>query len=269
MDAEPVLLTTRDGAIVQLTLNRPRALNALDETLLRALDAALAALEPEAAAERVRALVLTGAGRAFSFGADLATLDAGDAEARQARFGTLLPVFQRAIRRLADFSAPTLAVLNGFAAGAGLDLALACDLRVASDRVKLASGFVGMGLVPDGGSTFHLPRLVGTGRALEMILLGDALTAEAALAAGLVNRVVRPAELAGAAHELASRLAATPRPAARLARELVRTSGFRSFAEALGAEADAQLECAASPAAGEALAAARRRPARAVSTADV
>lgn len=261
MDAASVLLTTQEDSIAWLTLNRPRALNALDETLLHALDEALARLEPEAAGDRVRALVLTGAGRAFSFGADLGTLDAGDAEARQARFGALLPIFQRLIRRLADFSAPTLAVLNGFAAGAGLDLALACDLRVASDRVKLASGFVGMGLVPDGGGTYHLPRLIGTGRALEMILLGEALTAEAALAAGLVNRVVAPAALAGAAHEIATRLAAAPRPAARLARELVRTSGFRSFAEALGAEADAQLECAASPAAGEALAAARRTPA--------
>jgi 2-(1,2-epoxy-1,2-dihydrophenyl)acetyl-CoA isomerase len=261
MHAESVLLAAQDEHIAWLTLNRPRALNALDEELLHALDQALAHLEREADRGDVRALVLTGTGRAFCLGADPATLAAGDPEARQSRFGALLPVFQRAIRRLTDFPAPTLAALNGFATGAGLDLALACDLRLASNRVKLASAFVGMGLVPDGGGTYHLPRLVGTGRALEMILLGDALDAEAALAAGLVNKVVPPAELVSAARGMATRLAAAPRPAARLARELVRASGFRSFAEALGAEADAQLECAASPAAGEALAARRPAPA--------
>ncbi len=257
VQAEEVLLETRDGEIVWLTLNRPRALNALDEALLTTLDQAIARLEPEARVERVKTLVIAGAGRAFCFGADLGTLDAGDAQSRRLRFLTLLPLFQRVIRRLSDFAAPTLAVMNGFATGAGLDLALACDLRVATNRVKIASAFVNMGLVPDGGGTYHLPRLIGTGRALEMILLGEALDAQSAFDAGLLNRVVAPEDLVATARELAGRLAATPRPAARLARHLVRESGFRSLAEALGAEADAQLECATSSAFAAALAARR------------
>ena len=96
---------------------------------------------------------------------------------RRARFAALLPLFQRVIERLAGFPAPTIAALNGFATGAGFDLALACDLRIASERAKLGSAYVSLGLVPDGGGTFHLPHLVGPPRAAEMILLGEALAA--------------------------------------------------------------------------------------------
>jgi enoyl-CoA hydratase/carnithine racemase len=253
---DAVLLERREGAVAWLVLNRPRALNALDEPLLAALDAALARLAGD---PTLGALVVTGAGRAFSLGADLGALDAGDAAARRARFAALLPLFQGVIRQLAELPVPTLAAVNGFATGAGFDLALACDLRVASERAKLGSAFVGMGLVPDGGGTHHLPRLAGTARALELVLLGDAIEPAAALAAGIVYRVVPAAELAAAAGDLAARLAAAPRPAALLARRLVRAGATRPLAAALAAEAEAQLECAASAAFAAALAARARR----------
>jgi 2-(1,2-epoxy-1,2-dihydrophenyl)acetyl-CoA isomerase len=249
-----VLLERRTDDVAWLTLNRPRALNALDEPLLESLDRALVRLEKD---EGLRALVLGGAGRAFSFGADLGTIDAADPASRRQRFAALLPLFQRVIRQIADFPSPTLAALGGFATGAGFDLALACDLRIASERAKLGSAFVGLGLVPDGGGTYHLPRLVGTGRALEMILLGDAIEAREALALGLVNRVVPAADLEDAASELAARLAAVPRPAALHARRLLRSGA--ALAEALRAEARAQLDCAGSQAFTDALARRRRR----------
>jgi 2-(1,2-epoxy-1,2-dihydrophenyl)acetyl-CoA isomerase len=251
-----ILLERYEGNVAWLTLNRPRALNSLDEPLLDALDRSLDRLARDA---EIGALVLTGAGRAFCFGADLGTLDAGDLAARRDRFAALLPLFQQLIRRVAEFPAPTLAVLNGFATGAGFDLALAADLRIASQRVKLGSAFVGLGLVPDGGGTYHLPRLVGSGRALELILLGEPVDAREALALGLVNRVVAPGDLEAAASELAARLAAAPRPASLHARRLVRASTARALPEALAAEAEAQLDCAGSEAFAEALASRRRR----------
>jgi 2-(1,2-epoxy-1,2-dihydrophenyl)acetyl-CoA isomerase len=249
---EPVLRVEREGAVAWLILNRPRALNALDEPLLFALEAALSRLGKD---QDLGALVLTGSGtRAFCYGTDLNTLDAADAAARRARFAELLPRFQGIIQRLHELPVPSLAVLNGFAAGAGLDLALACDLRIASDRAKLSSAFLGMGLVHDGGGSFHLPLLAGTARALEMILLGEPIDAQTALEHGLVNRVVPPDALAVAARELAARLAAAPRPAATYARRLVRENPGRTLADALAAEAAAQLACAGSEAFARAVA---------------
>jgi 2-(1,2-epoxy-1,2-dihydrophenyl)acetyl-CoA isomerase len=260
---EPVLRVAREDSVAWLILNRPRALNALDESLLTALEAALTRLGKDA---DLGALVITGSGtRAFCFGADLDALDASDGAARRARFEELLPRFQGVIQRLHELPVPSLAVLNGFAAGAGLELALACDLRLASDRAKLSSAFLGMGLVPDGGGTFHLPLMVGTGRALEMILLGEPIEAQTALELGLVNRVVPSEALGTAARALASRLAAAPRPAATYARRLVRENPGRTLTDALAAEAKAQLACAGSEAFARALANRRgpRRPAHA------
>jgi enoyl-CoA hydratase/carnithine racemase len=259
MPESTLLREEREGPVAWLILNRPRALNALDEPLVSRLDQALdrLAMDPE-----LGALVLTGSGtRAFCFGADLDTLDADDAAARRARFADLLPRFQAVIRRLHELPVPSLAVLNGFATGAGLDLALACDMRIAGERTKLATAFLGLGLVPDGGGTYHLPLLVGTSRALEMILVGDPIDAQSALAMGLVNQVVPSDRLTQAARDLAARLARAPRPAAAYARRLVRENPGRSLADALAAEAAAQLACAGSEAFAQALK--QRRGARA------
>jgi enoyl-CoA hydratase/carnithine racemase len=251
------LLLRRDGAVVWLTLNRKRAMNALDGQLLELLDDSLQSFDDD---DTVGALVLTGAGhRAFCFGADMSALDAPSAAERRARFETLLPLFQGVIRRLAGSPVAVIAALNGFATGAGLDLALACDLRVATSRAKLGSAFVGLGLVPDGGGTYHLPQLVGTARALELILGAEPIDALTALEIGLVNRVVEPDQLATVAGELAHRLAGQPRAAVGLARRLVRQAAGVSLDEALAAEARAQLRCAESAEFEEAIARFRRR----------
>ncbi len=243
-DPEPVLLTRREKDVVWLTLNRPQAMNAFDEALLRALSDRLTEL---AADPSIRVLVLTGAGqRAFCLGAEFRELDQTTPDTRRARFAELVPVFQRAIRQLAEFPVPVIAALNGHATGAGFDLALACDLRIGTPQVKLGSAFVGLGLVPDGGGTFHLPRLVGTGRALELILTAEPIDARTALEWGLLNRIVEADELEAAVGALAARLAQVPRLATVQARKLVRQAAAGDLPAALAAEAGAQLDCAAS-----------------------
>jgi 2-(1,2-epoxy-1,2-dihydrophenyl)acetyl-CoA isomerase len=233
---------TKDGPVATLQLNRPRAFNALDEATIEELRVALrgAGADPE-----VKAFILTGSGRAFCFGADVSEFqrirERGDAVAAE----TLLSKAQETILLLFEMPKPTLAALNGFASGLGLDLALACDLRIAAERVKLSEAFVSMGLVPDGGGTFLLPRLVGFARAAEMIFTGAPIPAQEAERMGLVNRVVPSSELIQTARDLALKLAKGPALALRLAKQALQGNLCREFREALRAEADFQKICLA------------------------
>ena len=205
---QALILVADDGAVRTLTLNRPAALNAFDAPLHAALRDALDA----AAAERsVRALVLTGAGRGFCSGQDLADPTLGDPAG--GAFDLQRVVAERyapLVERLRTLPLPVVAAVNGVAAGAGASIALACDVVVAARSASFVQAFSRIGLVPDAGASWRLPRLVGRARALGMALFGDKLPADEAERIGLVWRCVDDAELIATAHALATRLAQMP-----------------------------------------------------------
>jgi 2-(1,2-epoxy-1,2-dihydrophenyl)acetyl-CoA isomerase len=189
------------GAVATITLHRPEAFNALNRSLKSELLAALKALARDGG---VRCVVLTGAGRAFCSGQDLKEGDVDAASVGE----TLHMTYDPLIRQLRSMEKPVLAAINGVAAGAGLSLALACDLRIMSDAASLTLAFTNIGLIPDSGACYFLPRLVGLGVALDLALTGRSLTAAEALHLGLVSRVAPAAEFAQAVDEFAGMLAA-------------------------------------------------------------
>ena len=257
--SEHVLLSWSEG-VATVTLNRPEKLNAFAGDMRERLAESL-----DAVAERgdARVLVLTGAGRGFCAGGDVRHM--ADLRGRQAGFEALRPLLAAGgaiVARIAALPMPTIAAVNGVAAGAGLHLALACDLRIASDQASFAATFARVGLHPDWGGTYLLPRRVGLARALEMCWLGDAVDAAAALRIGLVERVVPHAAFAAEVAGLARRLAAAPQTSVRLAKRTLAASLERILAECLAAEEAAQAACWASRDPDEGLAAfvAKRAP---------
>ena len=233
-----------EGSVGWITLDRPEVANAISPAQRnRAIDLLAAA----SADLHVRAVVLTATGDAFCTGADLrarqpsaprpddAPARAGGEVARLIRDGA-----QRLVAAILDCEVPVIAAVNGTAAGIGAHLAWACDLVVAAESARFIEVFVRRGLVPDGGGAWLLPRLVGVHRAKLLLLLGDALGAADAHALGLVNRVVPDDELAGAAGELAERLAAGPTRAMALTKALVNDALHADRAAAFAAEAQAQ-----------------------------
>lgn len=206
---------TRAGYAV-VTLNRPDKYNALNLALLQELAAAFDRVEAD---DGVRAVVLTGAGRAFCAGADVAEMEAiaSTAEA-QAWVDRRAPLFER----VGTCSKPVIAAINGLALGGGLELAMQADIRIAARSARLGQPEIRLGLIPGAGGTQRLPRLVGLGRALEWLMTGDAVEAEEAWRAGLVNRVVPDDRCLAEAEALAARLAAQPPLALRLIKEAAR-----------------------------------------------
>jgi enoyl-CoA hydratase/carnithine racemase len=210
-----------DG-VVQVTLNRPDRGNGVVPELVRDLLAALGVLEPDFS---VRALVLTGAGRQFCAGADLVEMRRYlDERLRVEQEPYNARVLHPVTQRIVTSRLPFVAAINGGATAGGLDLALACDLRIASDRAKLGETYVSLGLTPGNGGSWFLPRLVGSGMAAELALTGDIISAERALEIGLVNRVVAPEQLLREAVALAAKLASRPRRAIEATKQALRTS---------------------------------------------
>lgn len=207
---KPLVLTERDGGIATLTLNRPEVRNALDQALIDALHDALDELEPDPS---IGVLVVRGAGeKAFVSGADIGQL-------RERRSPEAFRrINQGLFRRLEGFPAPTIASVRGWALGGGCELAMACDLRVASETAKFGQPEVGLGIIPGAGGTHRLAKLVGLGKARELIFTGEIIDADAALRIGLVNRVVPDAELQTATGELAGKIAKNSAGAVRLAK---------------------------------------------------
>ncbi len=228
--AERVLVTIEQG-IGTLTLNRPDKRNAFDRPMCGELVAALRAL---AANDEVRVIIITGAGRGFCAGADLATLAQGARELVAA--GREVPLLIRSAPQ------PVLAVVNGPAAGGGANLALACDYRIASDQASIGQVFHRLGLVPDWGGSFFLPRLVGPSRALELVWSARMVAADEALALGLFDRVVPHERLAAEAQDLARLWASHPPLAVRRAKEAVYLSETSPLRAALDLEFTHQLE---------------------------
>jgi 2-(1,2-epoxy-1,2-dihydrophenyl)acetyl-CoA isomerase len=228
--------TSRDGAVLTILLNRPDVLNALNT----AMHEALAAAVEEAAASAVRAVVLTGAGRGFCVGQDVADFPA-DAEA----VGELLRRrYNPTVRALRSLEKPVVAAVNGPAAGAGLALALACDVRIAAESASFVPAFVGIGLVPDSGISQTLTRLIGPGRGFEWMVSGRRLPAAEAQEWGLVSRVVEDAALASDAAGLAAELAAMPTRAVALTKQLFQAAPHASLEEQLELEAQLQAQAA-------------------------
>ncbi len=195
------LLFEQADGVAAITLNRPDVLNSYNSAMRRDL---LSAFQAVARDEGARAVVLSAAGRGFCAGQDLRE-DIGSVIGE-----TLRQEYNPLIRAMRELPKPVVGAINGVAAGAGCSLALACDVRVASEQASFLQAFVRIGLVPDSGSSFFLPQLIGMARAAEMVFLAEPVPAARALELGLVNRVVPPDQLLPAAHELASRLAQLP-----------------------------------------------------------
>ena len=256
------VLYHRHDSIVTLTLNRPETLNAMNEAMMGELERILIELEADTA---VRAVVLTGAGRAFSSGGDQKR---GAEEVPPSFFegdrgGALIERLNRCILRMQRLRKPIVGSINGVAAGAGMNIALATDLRIASDAARFGEVFTRVGLVPDGGGTYFLPRLVGTAKAMEMILLADIIDAQEALRIGLVNRVVPAEQLEQETLKLAERLAQGPTVAYGLAKTGLYQGLGMSLDDVLNMEARNQAIAARTPDRAEGVAAFReKRPPR-------
>lgn len=242
-----------DG-VATLTLDRPEVFNALNAQLHADLLAALQRAERDAA---VRAIVLTGAGKAFCSGQDLREFSTDDVATRIGE--RLRQSYNPLVIKLRTLPRPVIAAINGVASGAGLSLALACDLRVAAASARLGVLFARRGLIPDCGMTYTLPRLIGQARAFELAALGGELDANTALQWGMLNRVVPDADLPQAAQELAAELARGPSLAISLIKRSLERSQHASLEEMLAYEATAQQSAGAHPDFAEGVAAFREK----------
>jgi 2-(1,2-epoxy-1,2-dihydrophenyl)acetyl-CoA isomerase len=232
--AYDALLIQDTGAVRTITLNRPDALNAFNRTLKSELADAVTAVDRDSS---VRCLVITGAGRAFCAGQDLKEPLAADGLSIREM---LRSGYNALILRLRSMEKPVIAAVNGVAAGAGFSLALACDLRIASETASFVEGFIRIGLVPDAGATYFLPRLVGIGRAMEISMTGDPVDAVTAVRIGLVSRVVRGDDLTSVTMDLAHRLANGPTRAIGLTKRALNRNLSLDLGSALDYEADMQ-----------------------------
>jgi 2-(1,2-epoxy-1,2-dihydrophenyl)acetyl-CoA isomerase len=229
------ILVEKKESIGRITLNRPSALNAISDTMGEELNAALKDMDRD---EKTRCLVITGAGRAFSAGEDVSGLKERYGEGSHLSLGDhLRKKYHPMILRVRSIEKPVIARLNGIAAGSGASLALACDIRVASEEAGLKQAFIGVGLVPDSGSSYFLTQLVGPGRALELIMTGRTVGAKEAESLGLVHKAVPPADLDGTVDEMAIQLASGPTKALGLSKRVVNRVTNLDLPEALEYEA--------------------------------
>jgi 2-(1,2-epoxy-1,2-dihydrophenyl)acetyl-CoA isomerase len=240
MTYECLLYEVKDG-IATLTLNRPERLNALGGTLRQDLHDAVtrAGADPE-----VRVMVVTGAGKGFCSGGDVKAM--GEAKAGQRErplLEKIAPGRDRTLLAMREAPQPIIAAVNGAAAGAGMNLALGCDLRIASTAAKFTQAFVKRGLHPDWGGTYFLPRVVGMAKACEMIFTGEVIDAAEALRLGIVSQIVAPEELLPTAYEVARRIAAGPPVAIRLAKRSLYANEDLDLRGALQMETMAQNIC--------------------------
>lgn len=251
---EPTILVQAEGEVTILTMNRPRLRNALNRQLRAELLAALKA------ATQARCVVLTGTGSAFSSGQDLA--DAGPLDELDLE-RTLREEYEPLIAAIADCPAPVIAAVNGVAAGAGANLALACDLVIAAESATFLQAFTRIGLMPDAGGTFWLPRQVGQARAMGAMLLAEPIPAAQAAAWGMIWEAVPDVEFETRWRARAAALAAGPTVALAAVKRALRASPSNTLADQLALEARLQGQCGATQDFREGVAAfLEKRPAR-------
>jgi 2-(1,2-epoxy-1,2-dihydrophenyl)acetyl-CoA isomerase len=236
---QTALRVDQTESVVRITLDRPDALNALSGALMAEL---LHVLDAVASRAAVRCVVLTGAGRAFCVGQDLRD-PAVAPDGTPKDLGAVIETgYKPLVLRLRSMPVPTLAAVNGIAAGAGASLALACDLVVARRSAIFVQAFSGIGLIPDSGATWALPRLVGRAQAVGLAMLGEKISAERAEQIGLIWSSVEDDMFDDAVSQLSDRLAALPTRALVRARELIDAGSCSTLGQALDAEAAAQRE---------------------------
>jgi enoyl-CoA hydratase/carnithine racemase len=237
--SEEVLIVEREGAVAIVTMNRPQARNAFNKQLIHELGAAIHKLSEDPSA---RAIVLTGAGGAFCAGADLKSTLV-DSPGGISGIEVVLDQYHVIIRAIVGAPKPVIAMVDGCAVGFGCDLALACDMRVFSTGAYVQEKFVKIGLMPDGGGTFFLPRLIGLGRAMEYILTGESINAETALSLGIANRVVPAPDLRRETLALATSLAKGPPVAFGEIKRAMRAGLGGTIDTALEMERAGQIRC--------------------------
>jgi len=239
MPYEHILVSESDG-VMTITLNRPDKLNSFIGHMRRDLAEAL----EQAGSERsIRVVILTGAGRAFCAGGDIEFMAELMERRDSEEFARILGAGRRVILAIRQMTKPVIAAVNGIAAGAGCNLALACDLRLASTAASFTQSFVKVGLNPDWGGTYFLPRLVTPNKACELFFLGETLKAEEAARLNIVNQVVSPEELDSATLELAQRLKVAPPIAIAAAKQAVYMSEANDLDEMLRYETESQIRC--------------------------
>jgi 2-(1,2-epoxy-1,2-dihydrophenyl)acetyl-CoA isomerase len=235
------VLMERRGPVALITLNRPDLLNALSVSMAKELATTLGKAASDSA---IRAIVITGAGRAFSAGGDIAFMkDVVDRGGKFEDFEPLVGGGPPVVRAIVDADKPVLAAVNGAAAGGGMSLALACDIRWAAENASFGQAFVKIGLHPDWGALYTLPRLVGTSRALELMWTGDLVDASEAHRIGLVSRVLPADRLLQETLAYAERLARGPAIAIAEIKRSIRGALGYSLEEALARELEAQERC--------------------------
>lgn len=237
--SDAAILLRREGAIARLTLNRPDRLNSFTLAMLGELSEALSEIDAD---DGLRAVVLTGAGRAFCAGQDLADHAAVD-DPRAVR-NVVERHYNPVVRQIRALRAPVIAAVNGVAAGAGCSLVLACDIAIAAESAYLSNAFGKVGLIPDAGGSYFLPRMVGQARALGLSLLGDPIDARTAANWGLIWKAVPDADFAAEIEATAGRLAEMPTVALSLTKQAINASGHHSLEQQLAVEAELQAQAA-------------------------
>ena len=238
-----VLLEHAQDGVAFLAMNRPEKLNALNNELAAALDRAFERIGKD---DSVRVVVLTGAGRAFCAGGDLAMIGKGREARDLKQLEPILRAGMGAVLRMRTIEQPVIAAVNGAAAGAGMNIALAADIRFAAEDAAFGQNFAKVGLFPDYGGTFFLPQLVGPAKAAELFYTGEMIDAGTALRLGLVNRVVPAARLEAEVRAFAAKLAAGPPLAIRAVKQTLFGAEREALQRALEAEVVQQMRCFAS-----------------------
>jgi 2-(1,2-epoxy-1,2-dihydrophenyl)acetyl-CoA isomerase len=236
----PVVLEGKHDGIATLVLNRPERLNALNNELAMALNDALSRIAQD---QSVSVVVITGAGRAFCAGGDLGALGNSRQSGTIKEVEPLLRAGMQMVLKMRTMPQPVIAAVNGAAAGAGLNIALAADIRIAAEEATFGQTFSKVGLFPDYGGTYFLPQLVGRAKAAELFYTGDIIDAKSALAIGLVNQVVTGAQLEAEVKALAQTIAHGPALAIRAVKRALFAGGEKELAQALDNEVQEQMRC--------------------------
>ncbi len=231
------LLIQQDGGVLTITMNRPEVLNAFNNAMLEELTEAV---EAAAQDETVRCVVLTGAGRAFGSGQDLRSLAGERASGVTGKVSEHVQKYHRLVLAIRNMPKPVIAAVHGHAAGISCNIALACDMRIAADDARFIEAFARIGLVPDGGGGYFLPRLIGVGKAMEMAMLADEVSGAEAERIGLVNKCVPLAEFESMTRAFAQRLANGPTRAYGLIKKLLYTSAESDLQTSLHLEGELQ-----------------------------
>jgi len=250
----PLVLTDLTEGVQTLTLNQPDKLNALSRGMIQELAEAVRAAERDA---NVRAIVLTGAGKGFSSGADISEFDLSNGGMDAGEY--LRRNYNPLVTRLHNLEKPVLAAVNGVAAGAGLSLALACDVRYAAESARLVVAFIRIGLVPDAGLLYFLPRLLGPAKTLELSWTGDPIGAQEAHELGMLNKVLPDDQVLSHTQSVAARLAQAPPKVLGLIKRAVNQSHELPFERVLELEANYQTLASRDPAFAEGVAAFREK----------